>query len=69
MMWNDIRRELDLSRTIRSKDIGKIKEYLGNKVHKWGQTYSPKELLRREFGESYNPDWFVRYLDEKYVSA
>ena len=69
MMWNDIRRELDLSRTIRSKDIGKIKEYLGNKVHKWGQTYSPKELLRREFGESYNPDWLVRYLEEKYVSA
>ena len=43
MIWNNIRKEMDLSKTIRSKDIRKIKDYLGRKIHRWGQTYSPKE--------------------------
>ena len=51
MIWNNIRKEMDLSKTIRKKDIRKIKDYLGRKIHRWGQTYSPKELLGKEFGE------------------
>jgi len=69
MIWNSIRKEMDLSRTIRNRDTRKIKEYLGRKIHKWGQTYSPKELLRKEFGESYNPDYLVRYLEQKYLDS
>jgi carboxypeptidase Taq len=69
MIWNNIRKEMDISRTIKYKNIRKIKDYLGRKIHKWGQIYSPKELLRREFGESYNPDWLVRYLEQKYIGT
>ena len=69
MIWNNVRKEMDLSKTIRNKDIRKIKEYLGRKIHRWGQVYSPKELLRKEFGESYNPDLLVRYLEQKYLGS
>jgi carboxypeptidase Taq len=69
MIWNSIGKEMDLSKTIRNKDIRKIKDYLGKKIHRWGQTYSPKELLGKEFGESYNPDWLVRYLEQKYLGS
>lgn len=67
MIWNNIRKEIDLPKTIRTKDIKKIKAFLGNKIHKWGSTFAPKDLLRKEFGESYNPDWLVQYLEQKYV--
>ncbi len=36
-------------------------------LHRWGQVCAPKELLRREYGESYNPDWLIRYLEMKYL--
>lgn len=67
MIWNNIRKEIDLPKTIRTKDIKKIKAFLGNEIHKWGSTFAPKDLLRKEFGESYNPDWLVQYLEQKYV--
>jgi carboxypeptidase Taq len=67
MIWNNIRKEIDLPKMIRTKDIKKIKAFLGNKIHKWGSTFAPKDLLRKEFGESYNPDWLVQYLEQKYV--
>lgn len=67
MIWNSIGKEMDLSKTIRNKEIRKIRGYLGRKIHRWGETYSPKDLLRKEFGESYNPDWLIRYLEQKYL--
>jgi carboxypeptidase Taq len=43
-----------------------VKEYLREKIHRWGSIYPPKELLLRSFGETYNAHYLVRYLDEKY---
>jgi len=43
-----------------------IKEYLREKIHRWGAVYPPKELLMRSFGETYNAAYLVNYLEEKY---
>lgn len=43
-----------------------VKEYLREKIHRWGSVYPPKELLRRSFGEAYNAGYLVKYLEEKY---
>ncbi|RFA97168.1 carboxypeptidase M32 [Pyrobaculum aerophilum] len=47
-------------------NITAIKEYLKEKIHKWGSVYPPKELLMRNFGEAYNAEYLVKYLEEKY---
>jgi len=47
-------------------DFTSIKEYLREKIHKWGAVYPPKELLTRSFGETYNAGYLVKYLEEKY---
>ncbi|MCY0890847.1 MULTISPECIES: carboxypeptidase M32 [Pyrobaculum] len=47
-------------------NIAAVKEYLREKVHKWGSVYPPKELLVRSFGETYNAEYLVKYLEEKY---
>ncbi|AAL63098.1 carboxypeptidase M32 [Pyrobaculum aerophilum] len=47
-------------------NITAIKEYLREKIHKWGSVYPPKELLMRSFGEAYNAEYLVKYLEEKY---
>ena len=43
-----------------------VKEYLREKIHRWGSIYPPKELLLRSFGETYNAQYLIKYLDEKY---
>lgn len=47
-------------------NITAIKEYLREKIHKWGSVYPPKELLMRSFGEAYNAEYLVKYIEEKY---
>ncbi len=56
-----------LGELIESKDFRGIKEYLKEKVHRWGSTFAPKELLRRAFGKEYSPEDLVEYLEKKYV--
>jgi carboxypeptidase Taq len=47
--------------------LGVIKQWLKEHVHKSGATYSPKELQRKLFGEAYNPQPLVKYLERKYL--
>jgi carboxypeptidase Taq len=47
-------------------NLASVKEYLREKIHRWGSVYPPKELLSRGFGETYNAEYLVKYLDEKY---
>lgn len=51
---------------VTNKDFQKIKDYLREKIHRWGSVYTPKELLLRSFNESYNPEYFVKYLESKF---
>ncbi|MEM4740547.1 MAG: carboxypeptidase M32, partial [Zestosphaera sp.] len=49
-----------------NKDFQRIKDYLREKIHRWGSIYPPKELLLKSFGETYNPEYFVGYLESKF---
>ncbi|MEM3832789.1 MAG: carboxypeptidase M32 [Thermoprotei archaeon] len=56
----------DLHDQITNLKFMSIKEWLRNKIHKWGSTYPPKDLLRKAVGEEINPQYFLQYLEEKY---
>jgi carboxypeptidase Taq len=63
-----IRRDMpDFDEKILNKDFEPIKEWLRNKVHRYGSIYPPKELLQRSFGEGVNPEYFVRCVKNKYL--
>lgn len=46
-----------------------IREWLRLKIHQHGSVYAPKALLKNTFNEDYNPDYFVKYLETKYVGS
>ncbi|MGQ9781491.1 MAG: carboxypeptidase M32 [Nitrososphaeria archaeon] len=52
---------------VKRLDFHLIKDWLRDKIHYWGATYSPKELLRRAVGEEIEPRHFSDYLIEKYL--
>ncbi len=44
-----------------------IRKWLRLKIHQYGSTYAPKVLLDKSLNEGYNPDYFVTYLETKYL--
>lgn len=68
MFYNRIQKDLDLKTTVANGELGKVKDWLKERLHKYGATYSPKELQKRAFGETYNPQWLIKYLQEKYLT-
>ena len=57
----------DFYEKVQRGEFEPIKEWLREKVHKYGSVYPPKELLERSFGEDVNPEYFIEYLKEKYL--
>ncbi len=56
-----------LGTLVSERRFNDIKEALKELIHKWGSTYSPKKLLERALGETYNPEHFLNYIEEKYI--
>jgi len=56
----------DLYEKVANLQVEEIKAWLREKIHKWGATYSPKDLLRKSFGEGLEPSYLVGYLQQKY---
>jgi len=44
-----------------------VREYLREKIHRWGATYPPKDLVVRALGEPINPTYFIEYIEGKYT--
>ena len=58
---------VDYEENILKGDFKSIREWLRLKIHQHGSVYAPKVLLKSTFNEGYNPDYFVRYLEAKYL--
>jgi carboxypeptidase Taq len=69
MIFQRIQKDLKLADLVARGELKEIKEWLRDHIHKLGSTYSPKELQKRIFGEAYNPQAFVKYLEGKYLAA
>ncbi len=68
MVFHRIKKDMNTKDIVRRGEMGRIKAWLKEKIHSYGATYSPKELQKRLFGEEYNPQWLVNYLEEKYTA-
>lgn len=67
MIFNRIQKDIQLKDAVRNGKLMEIKEWLRDRIHRWGGTYSPKELQQRVFGEEYNPDRLIAYLECKFL--
>ncbi|HEW94097.1 MAG TPA: carboxypeptidase M32 [Thermoprotei archaeon] len=64
-----IEREIpDFRDKISKLEFTDIKEYLREKIHRWGSVYKPQDLLQESFKEGMDTRYFIRYLEEKYLS-
>ncbi|MFW5888889.1 MAG: carboxypeptidase M32 [Bacillota bacterium] len=61
-----MKNELDIDELIRTNNIKEINAWLKNKLHKYGSSKKPKELMEMITKEKFNPKYYIKYLKEKY---
>lgn len=57
---------MDFDGLLRSGTIQVINDYLSKHIHSHGKVYDMNELLQRMTGETFHPEYYIRYLKEKY---
>ena len=66
-IYNKMRLELDLDKLLLEGAFGKIKEYLIDRIYKYGKLLTPEEIIVESTGEELNPYYYVDYLKSKYL--
>lgn len=65
-IYHKMKQEIDVDKILESGTTKEINEWLKEKIHKYGSTKYPKEILKIATGEDFNPMYYVNYLKEKY---
>lgn len=60
-------KEIDVEALVKSNNIKEINNWLKDKIHNFGSSKTPKELLKEVTGEDFNPKYYIKYLKEKYT--
>ncbi|MCJ8012584.1 carboxypeptidase M32 [Paenibacillus sp. KQZ6P-2] len=66
-IMNTMRKELpELDQYISKGNLLPIKEWLTEKIYRFGKSLTPAEIIMQVTGEELNPDYLADYLEEKY---
>lgn len=68
-IYYSMEKEFDVKKELAKGNISRINMYLCENVHKYGATISTDEILKRISGEEFNPDFYIRYLKEKFEDS
>ncbi len=58
--------DIDFETLIEENRIDKINKWLRNKIHCYGSSLKPREIMEKVTGEPFNPKYYIRFLKEKY---
>ena len=65
-IWNAAKRDIpDLEVLIASGDMKTLREWLREKIHKYGDLKTTEEIIKAATGEGLNPRYYIEHLKEK----
>lgn len=65
-IYNTMKKEIDVDNLLKSGNVKVIREWLKNKIHKYGKLKDTEEIIINVTGEELNPKYYIDYLKEKY---
>lgn len=66
-IFHHMQKDFDVLDSLKCGNVSKINEWMKERLHKYGSSKTPKELVKIVTGgEAFNPDYYVKYLIEKY---
>lgn len=68
-LWFTIKKEIPtVEKDIAAGDLLPLRQWLQKKIHQHGKLYPTPELIKKVTGELLSPDYFIKYLEEKFSS-
>lgn len=65
-LYYHMKKEMDINGLLGNGEIGVIREYLREHIHRFGKRKTSRDILKDITGEDFNPRYYVRYLKEKF---
>ena len=65
-IYNTMKKELNVDEILEGGEMYKIREWLGEKIHKYGKLKETPEIIKEVTGEDLNPKYYIEYLRDKY---
>ncbi|MEW6070455.1 MAG: carboxypeptidase M32, partial [Candidatus Thermoplasmatota archaeon] len=66
-LFNHAKKDIkNLENEISKGKLSVLKQWLNRNVHQYGKLYSAKELTKKVTGETLNPEYFIKYLKNKF---
>ena len=65
-IYNAMKKDLDVDTLLESGNTKPIINWLKSHMYKYGCTLKPKELIKAITNEQFNPEYYCKYLEEKY---
>lgn len=59
-------KEIDIEKVLESGTTKTINNWLKEKVHRFGNSKYPKEIIKYATMEEFNPNYYIKYLKDKY---
>lgn len=66
-IYYQIKKDIPFEKYLLDGNLKPIVEYLHEKIHKYGITKSTNEILIGMTGEPFNPDYYIKYLKDKFT--
>ena len=60
---------MDFDGLLREGKVDVIRDYLREHIHRYGKLKDSRQILKDVTGEDFNPEYYVRYLKEKYSAV
>ena len=65
-IYHAMQKDLDVAAEIRTGSFSGIEKWLAEKIHRFGASKDPKDILVYATGEEFNPNYYIDYLVGKY---
>lgn len=60
---------MDFDGLLKENRVDVIRDYLREHIHQYGKLKDSRQILKDVTGEDFNPEYYVRYLKEKYSTV
>ena len=65
-LYYHMKKEMDFDGLLEDGKVGSIREYLKEHIHQYGKLKDSRTILKDTTGEDFNPEYYIKYLKEKY---
>lgn len=65
-LYYHMKKTMDFEGLLEEGGVDAIREYLREHIHQYGKLKTSRQILKDVTGEDFNPEYYVRYLKEKY---